>query len=442
MHLPGSRRASYSHFAIGQTILALPFIAFADAFERAIGPNACAQRSGATTRLPRYARAPRSSSPAPMRRSPRACCSPCSSCSSSVSARAGAPRCSPRAAGASTYVATHAVYFLQHTSEAIAILAGFAALYAWRRTGRVVWLAAGVLSSACVLLVRVPAAVAGPALAGYLAWTLVTRARESRLPSARVAVAIALPSAAVAAVYVAINFAKWGTWLTSPMTAQSFLLHGSLWTGIVGLLFSPGAGLFVYSPLLILLPLWWPGFWRAHRAEALTALALAASFLFLCGRFVFWHGLWSAPGPRYLFALVPLLLLPLGPWLDTARPRWQRGATAALALLEARSARAALRALAQDGRADGVSASSPESALPVRPAARADRATCARSSRARSTCAGGPLDRRARAPAIALAIALRRVGARARHCARRLRASLATSAEPAASSTAKSGSGG
>ena len=93
------------------------------------------------------------------------------------------------------------------------------------------------------------------------------------------------------------------------MTAQSFLLNGSLATGLAGLLLSPGAGLFAYSPLLGLLPFWLPDFWRAHRAEALTVAAIAASFLFLCGRFVFWHGLWSAPGPRYLFALTPLAAL-------------------------------------------------------------------------------------------------------------------------------------
>ena len=178
---------------------------------------------------------------------------------------------------------------------------------------------------------RVPAAVSGPALAGYLAWTLVVRAREPGFAVGRVAAAIALPSAAVAAVYVATNLAKWGTWVSSPMTAQSFLLHGSLRSGLVGLLFSPGAGLFAYSPLLVLLPLWLPRFWRAHRAETLTIFALAASFLYLCGRFVFWHGLWSAPGPRYLFALTPLLLLPLGSWLDAPKPRWQVWLAGALA---------------------------------------------------------------------------------------------------------------
>ena len=117
------------------------------------------------------------------------------------------------------------------------------------------------------------------------------------------------------------------------MIAQRALLDGSLREGALGLLFSPGAGLFAYSPLLLLLPFWLPGFWRSHRAECVTVLAIAASLVYVCGRFIWWHGLWSAPGPRYLFALTPLLLLPLGPWLDLPRPPWQRVLTVTLAAL-------------------------------------------------------------------------------------------------------------
>jgi hypothetical protein len=336
MHIfPGRDGRNYSHFAIAQTALALPFIALADAFTHALGPETLRTAIGRdddgyldTRETPAIFF---TSAYAPIatgllvaifflferglgasRRS-----------ALSAAALLAAPSC----------IATHPVYFLQHTSEAIAILGGFAALHAWRRTGRLVWLAAGSLLASAVVIVRVPAAVSGPALAGYLAWTLAARTREPGFAPARAAAAIALPGAAVAAIHLAVNYAKWGTWISSPMTAQSFLLHGSLWHGLVGLLLSPGAGLFAYSPLLVLLPLWWPGFWRAHRAEALTVLALAASFLVLCGRFLFWHGLWSAPGPRYLFALTPLLLLPLGPWLDTPHPRWQRGLAGALAVL-------------------------------------------------------------------------------------------------------------
>jgi hypothetical protein len=336
MHIfPGRDGRSYSHFALGQTVLALPFIALADVVTRAVGPD----RLGAAIGRDDDGYIDTRESPAIFFTSAYAplATGVLVAIFFAFELALGASRRAALAAsallGASTYVATHSVYFLQHTSEAIAILGGFAALHAWRQTGRRAWLAAGVLLASSVLIVRVPAAVCGPALAGYLAWTLVARARESSLAPVPTAAAIALPAAAVAAVYLATNFAKWGTWISSPMTAQSFLLHGSLLHGLHGLIASPGAGVFAYSPLLVLLPLWLPGLWRAHRAEALAIFAIAASFLVVCGRFLFWHGLWSAPGPRYLFALTPLLLLPLGPWLDTPRPRWQRALLAALAVL-------------------------------------------------------------------------------------------------------------
>ena len=116
------------------------------------------------------------------------------------------------------------------------------------------------------------------------------------------------------------------------MLAQSPLLSGSLIDGLHGLLLTPGASVFVYSPLLLLLPLTLPEFYRRHRAECVTALAIVASFLGLCGTFLFWHGLWSSPGPRYLFVATPLLMLPLGPWLDGARRTWQWLAVGGLAL--------------------------------------------------------------------------------------------------------------
>jgi hypothetical protein len=336
MHIFAGRDGHhYSHFAIGQTLLALPFIALADALERALGPDTLRAAIGRDDEGYLDTR----ESPAIFFTSAYA---PIATgllvaifflFERGLGASRRASLVAAALLGASSYVATHSVYFLQHTTEAVAILGGFAALHAWRRTGRVSWLAAGSLLASAVVIVRLPAAVSGLALTGYLVFTLAARSREPGFAPLRAAAAIALPSAAIAAIHLAVNYAKWGTWIDSPMTAQSFLLQGSLWDGLVGLLLSPGAGLFAYSPILLLLPLFGPGFWRAHRAEALTVVVLAASFLVLCGQFVFWHGLWSAPGPRYLFALTPLLLLPLGPWLDAPRPRWQRWLAGALAAI-------------------------------------------------------------------------------------------------------------
>lgn len=232
----------------------------------------------------------------------------------------------------STYTATMSVYFLRHTSEALCLLG---ALLGFRRYGRTGSLAAlGVASSlaSLTLLIRVPFAIAGPALAAYLAWLLHQRGewymRRPRLVG--VLVAILVPLATALAIHAAVNEAKWGTWLASPMIEQQSRFNTPLLRGLAGLLLSPGSSIFVYSPLLLMAPFGLARLWRRDRGLASVCLGLAATWLLFYARFDGWSGLWSAPGPRYLFPLVPLLLLPLGLWLDSSR-RWAMAGALALA---------------------------------------------------------------------------------------------------------------
>lgn len=239
--------------------------------------------------------------------------------------------------GGTTYVALMSMYFLRHTTETLAILGSLYALYGWRREGRLTALAVGCLLASSTVLIRVPSAVSGVALAGYLLFTLHERARApGGLPAwPRLLLAVALPAAAVAAAHMGVNHWKWGTWLASPMLDQSRAFSTPLYIGAAGLLFAPGSSLFVYSPLLCLLPWTLPGFLRRHRAEAWTLLAIAGSLLLLSSGFQLWHGLWSSPGPRMIFPAVPLLMLPLGPWLDRPARAARTAAVAALACLGA-----------------------------------------------------------------------------------------------------------
>jgi hypothetical protein len=149
------------------------------------------------------------------------------------------------------------------------------------------------------------------------------------------AVSLAAPAAALALLHMGVNHAKWGTWVASPFLTQTSVLGSPFSIGLVGLLVSPGAGLFAYSPLVLLAPWWLRDFFAARRAECVAVLAIALSFWLLGGSFPAWTGLWSAPGPRYLFPLTPLLLLPLGPWLDAHPGRGARAAVFALAALGA-----------------------------------------------------------------------------------------------------------
>ena len=67
----------------------------------------------------------------------------------------------------------------------------------------------------------------------------------------------------------------------------------------------------------------------------LVQVVESLSFLIAFSSFRGWTGLWSSPGPRYQFISVPLLMLPLGLWLDESRGWRRRAAAGALAMLGA-----------------------------------------------------------------------------------------------------------
>jgi 4-amino-4-deoxy-L-arabinose transferase-like glycosyltransferase len=81
--------------------------------------------------------------------------------------------------------------------------------------------------------------------------------------------------------------------------------------GVLGLLFSPGKSIFLYSPPLILSLILWPRFRRDHPVVGdFLALAWIVALGFY-GTWWAWHGGWSW-GPRLLVPLIPLSCLPLG----------------------------------------------------------------------------------------------------------------------------------
>jgi hypothetical protein len=97
-------------------------------------------------------------------------------------------------------------------------------------------------------------------------------------------------------------------------TNRSF--DGNFLAGLKGLLFSPQyKGIFYSSPFLFFIPLGLTGFFRR---EGLTALLTLAFFLVILlpvsKHLVFWGG--KTEDPRYLFTVFPMLLFPLGFWLE------------------------------------------------------------------------------------------------------------------------------
>ncbi len=236
-----------------------------------------------------------------------------------------------------SYAALMGSFFLRHTTEAVLVLGALAAWMRFREDGAPRWLWLGAVLASAIPLVRLPAAVAGVGLAGYVLFVIWERRRTlERVARARQlvvdAIALALPLAVASAIHFGLNLWKWQAWLDSPMTAERGRLSLELARPLAGFLVSPGASIFVYSPLLLLLP--WMGrfLWHTRRAEAATIGFVFVISLGFYSLYDGWTGLWSSPGPRYLFSAGILLLLPLGPWLE-AGGAGRRRATLALTLI-------------------------------------------------------------------------------------------------------------
>lgn len=110
------------------------------------------------------------------------------------------------------------------------------------------------------------------------------------------------------------NHLRTGSVWTSPVqTAQYQVangLDGDLFTGLTGLLFSPGKSLLLFAPLLVVAFAGLPEVWRRHRLLTVHIIATLILWLLLHGRIRSWYGAWGW-GPRYFVTILPVLMLPL-----------------------------------------------------------------------------------------------------------------------------------
>lgn len=225
--------------------------------------------------------------------------------------------------GTCTYVALMSSYLLRHTSEGVTVLGGLYFLLRFARGGSRRDLAAGSLCASLTLLARMPGVVVAAGFLVFLIPWLLDRWRASRdaQATARDLIAAAAPAAAVLLVHVATNWIRWGTLLASPMTEEDSRFPYAIWYSAWGFLLSPGASIFVYSPLALLAPAALRALAQTQRRLVVAILTVFGTFLVFFSLYDGWTGLWAAPGPRYLFIPLLFLMLPLGPWLDGAGRR-------------------------------------------------------------------------------------------------------------------------
>jgi hypothetical protein len=85
--------------------------------------------------------------------------------------------------------------------------------------------------------------------------------------------------------------------------------------GLFGLLFSPGRGLFIYSPVLVLSIPGFYYFFKSNKEEAILCILSFLVILLFYSTYTWWHG-GLAYGPRFLTDVIPVFVLPIGKTLE------------------------------------------------------------------------------------------------------------------------------
>lgn len=148
------------------------------------------------------------------------------------------------------------------------------------------------------------------------------------------------PILLITAALIAFNLSRYGNaFNTGYLPNETF---SAIWgEGILGQLISPGRGLLLYSPILILCFFGVIPFFRHHRAEAILALSVIVIHLLLYGKWFMWHGGY-AWGPRFLIPTLPFWCLFLAPiiaisdfrfWIFDSRSKRQNRKSKMLGLI-------------------------------------------------------------------------------------------------------------
>ncbi len=138
--------------------------------------------------------------------------------------------------------------------------------------------------------------------------------RERRL---RLGLAAAAPVLLWIAAIAWYNHYRFGGLTDFGYTESSLTLSAPL--NFLGLLFSPGKGLLLYSPLIVLGALGLPRLWRADRSLAAALVLLFVTLTAVAAASTYWGDeVW---GPRYIAPAAWTLLVPIPWWADTATRR-------------------------------------------------------------------------------------------------------------------------
>lgn len=227
--------------------------------------------------------------------------------------------------GLATFAWIEAKTFYNEPLMGLLVLLAFYFMRCAQQTPRILWFVLAGSFWALSATTKIHAFVALPALLVYGSVIAAAQWRKSG-DTARAwrtvleyAVGFALPAAVILG--AGILFYNYLRFL-DPLEMGYGGEPGSypILNGLYGILASPGRSIFLYAPPILLGLIALPWFARQHRLEAWVFALYFFSALFFHARFENWSsgGTW---GNRYIYPVLPFLILPAGVLFEQAR-RW------------------------------------------------------------------------------------------------------------------------
>lgn len=218
-----------------------------------------------------------------------------------------------------TTVWVYAHVSFDSTAVALAVLAAvWGAVRFQRRSTPMDALVVGGCLAAGVL-VRSDTLVMVPFLALPVLIGVYRQRQEHTGAPVRTLIAVGAPLVAAVAVNLAYNWYRFGSITDNGHADDGFLqFNPRIAEGLFGQIASPGKGLLVFSPLVIVALFRWRWFLRRHAPIAGSIAAACAATLVAHAAIVGWAGD-QAWGSRFTVVVVPLLAIPLARVVDELR---------------------------------------------------------------------------------------------------------------------------